>query len=64
MELSFNWPNVFCIQSLKDELNATSQQLAQLETHTEELEYDADALVNLIGVARATGKWEVGTKNG
>ena len=37
----------------------TAQQLAHLETCQEDLDYDIDNLVNLIGTARATGKWEV-----
>jgi len=44
---------------LKEELNITTQQLAHVETRQEDLEYDIDNLVNLIGTARATGKWEV-----
>ena len=44
---------------LKEELNMTGQDLAQFETRSEDLEHDVDALVNLIGNARATGKWEV-----
>lgn len=46
-------------QALKEELNITTQQLAHLETGHEDLDYDIDNLVNLIGTARATGKWEV-----
>lgn len=46
-------------QALKEELNITTQQLAHLETRHEDLDYDIDNLVNLIGTARATGKWEV-----
>ena len=44
---------------MKEELNITTQQLAHLETRHEDLDYDIDNLVNLIGTARATGKWEV-----
>lgn len=46
-------------KGLKEELNITTQRLAHLETRQEDLEYDIDNLVNLIGNARATGKWEV-----
>lgn len=46
-------------QALKEELNITTQQLAQFETRQDDLDYDIDNLVNLIGTARATGKWEV-----
>lgn len=51
--------NVEEIKALKEELNMTVQQLAHLETRQEDLEYDVDNLVNLIGNARATGKWEL-----
>ena len=44
---------------MKEELNLTVQQLAHLDTRQEDLEYDVDNLVSLIGNARATGKWEV-----
>jgi len=44
---------------LKEELNLTVQQLAHLDTRQGDLEYDVENLVNLIGNARATGKWEV-----
>lgn len=47
------------IKALKEELNITTQQLAHLETRHEDLDYDIDNLVNLIGTARATGKWEL-----
>ena len=47
---------------MKEELNITTQQLAQSETRQEDLDYDIDNLVNLIGTARATGKWEVRTE--
>lgn len=52
---------LLCIfyQALKEELNVTTQQLAHLETRHEDLDYDIDNLINLIGTARATGKWEV-----
>ena len=50
---------VVCQQGLKEELNITTQQMAHIETRQEDLDYDIDNLVNLIGTARATGKWEV-----
>ena len=63
MYIPVSYKNVFfCIifnQALKEELNITTQQLAQFETRQDDLDYDIDNLVNLIGTARATGKWEV-----
>lgn len=47
------------IKALKEELNLTVQQLAHLDTRQGDLEYDVENLVNLIGNARATGKWEL-----
>jgi hypothetical protein len=47
------------LQSLKEELGGTQQQFAHLETRAEDLEWDIDGLVELIGTARASGKWEV-----
>ena len=47
------------MKALKEELGTTQQQFAHLETRAEDLECDIDGLVDLIGTARATGKWEV-----
>lgn len=44
---------------MKEELSVTQQQYAHLQTRAEDLEWDIDGLVELIGTARASGKWEV-----